>query len=89
VQSKRGSLFESLTNTAVGFVLSVLTWEFIVKPVWDLHTSFAENISITLLFTVISILRGYVLRRVFNHRLTNKNKKRVDHGTTDRGLRTR
>lgn len=75
MQTRKGSLFESLTNTAVGFVISVLTWEFIIKPVWDIHTSFAENLTITMLFTVISIARGYVLRRLFNQ-LHNKNKRK-------------
>lgn len=75
MQSRKGSLVESLAGTAIGFVISVATWEFVVKPVWDLQTSFAENISITLLFTVISIARGYVLRRFFNS-LHNKNKKK-------------
>jgi hypothetical protein len=75
-----------MTNTLVGFVISVLTWEFIVKPVWDLHTSFAENLSITMLFTLISIARGYVLRRFFNH-VTNKKKKPHEHTDRNYGLR--
>ena len=81
MQSRKHSLLESMTNTAVGFVISVLVWEFVVKPVWDIHTTFAENLTITLLFTVISIARGYVLRRFFNH-VTNKKKK--PHEQTDR-----
>lgn len=84
MQSSRQSMVETLTSTAVGFALSVTVWEFVVKPVWSIDTSFAENISITLLFTVVSIARGYVLRRIFNNMLTHKNKKKQSHATTDR-----
>lgn len=74
MQTRRHSLFEQLANTAFGFIVSLLTWEFVVKPIWELHTDFVQNLSITLLFTVISIARGYVCRRLFNC-LNNKNNK--------------
>ena len=80
-------MVETLTSTAVGFALSVTVWEFVVKPVWNIDTSFAENISITLLFTAVSIARGYVLRRIFNNMLTHKNKNK-SHATTDRNFGT-
>lgn len=75
MQTRKGSLAESLAGTAIGFIISVAVWEFVVKPVWDIHTSFAENISITALFTVVSVIRGYVLRRFFNQ-LHNKNNRK-------------
>lgn len=37
-----------------------------VQPVWGIRTSVAENLQITALFTVVSIARGYLWRRVFN-----------------------
>jgi len=88
VQSSRQSMVETLVGTAVGFGLSVAVWEFVVKPGWGLQTSFVENISITLLFTVVSIARGYVLRRIFNNMLTHKNKNK-SHETTDRNYGAR
>jgi hypothetical protein len=72
MQSKRHSLFETLSGTAAGFCLSLLVWEFVVKPAWHLDTSFVENLSITMLFTVVSIARSYAVRRFFNW-LNNKN----------------
>ena len=65
-QSRRLSLIESLAQTAAGFVISMLVWEFIIKPIWDIQTNLADNFVITLLFTVISIARTYLFRRVFN-----------------------
>lgn len=78
MQKAKQSLVETLWGTAIGFVLSVLVWEFVVKPVWGLQTSFIQNIHITLLFTVVSIIRGYVIRRFFNL-LTQKNYKKEQH----------
>ena len=72
MQSKRHSLFETMFGTVSGFVLSLLAWEFVVKPVWGLNTSFVENLSITIFFTVLSVLRSYAVRRFFNW-LNNKN----------------
>lgn len=81
MQSRKGSLTESVANTAVGFVLSVVVWELVVKPVWDIHTTFVQNVQITLLFTVISIVRGYGVRRFFNH--VNKKKKKPHEDIID------
>lgn len=65
-QSRRLSLIESLTQQAVGLFLSILLWEFVAKPVWNIQTDMADNITITLLFTLVSICRGYIFRRIFN-----------------------
>jgi len=86
MQTKTQSLIEQLTSTFVGFLLSLLTWEFVVKPIWEIQTSFIENFQITILFTVVSILRGYALRRVFNT-LHNKNNKEAHENKTDRDYR--
>lgn len=87
MQSRLQSLIEQLFNIGSGFLISLLVWEYVVKPVWHLQTSFAENLHITCLFTVVSIARSYVWRRLFN-RLNNKNKK-VANDHTDRIHRPR
>lgn len=76
MQSRTRSLIEQTLNTASGFLLSVLVWRFIVQPVWEIQTSFAENLSITALFTVVSIARSYAWRRFFNKLDYNNYKKR-------------
>jgi len=83
VQTAKGSLVETLVGTAVGFGVSVLLWEVAVKPIWGIETSFVENLSITTLFTIASIARGYVVRRFFNYMHTNKNK-RVQYDNSHR-----
>ena len=82
MQTHKGSMVETLFSTGSGFVLSVAVWELAVKPIWHIETSFVENLSITALFTMVSIARGYVLRRIFNNMLTHKNKNK-SHDTTD------
>lgn len=78
MQSARHSLIETLIGTAIGFVVSVLVWELVVNPVWHLETSFVSNLSITALFTIVSVIRGYVVRRIFNV-LAHKNNKKEQH----------
>jgi divalent metal cation (Fe/Co/Zn/Cd) transporter len=64
-QSRRHSLIETVTGVAVGFVVSV-TASFVVYPAFGHSFTLSQNIGITIIFTVLSIARGYVVRRVFN-----------------------
>lgn len=66
MQTKRHSLLEQVLNVGSGFVLSSLVWQFVIIKWWDIHTSFSENLQITSVFTVVSVARGYVWRRLFN-----------------------
>ena len=58
------SLIEAIANVAVGFAVAVLT-QIIVFPLFGLQVSLGENLAIGGLFTLASIARSYVLRRVF------------------------
>lgn len=64
-QSRKASLAESIISTALGFVVSMGILEF-VNQVWGLALSLTDNMAITALFTVASVLRQYVVRRGFN-----------------------
>lgn len=64
-QSRRNSLIEACTNIAVGYGLAVLT-QIVAFPLFGLHASLSENLGIGLIFTVVSLARSYVLRRLFN-----------------------
>lgn len=66
-QSRIDSTMEAVTNTAIGFVISLLTW-IAVSHAFDIPMPFATNLAITGIFTVVSIARQYVLRRLFNGR---------------------
>lgn len=68
-QTKLESLVESIFNTSIGFIISLLVWVFIVTPLWDIKVSHVDNIMITIIFTVTSIMRSYFVRRFFNAEL--------------------
>lgn len=67
-QSKLGSLIEACINTAIGF-LTTLVLAPIVYPLFGHTFTLAQNLGITGIFTVVSILRGYAVRRWFNLRI--------------------
>ena len=66
MQSKRWSLIEAATNTIVGYALAVAT-QCAVFPLFGVHVSVAENLALGLVFTAASFIRGYALRRLFEH----------------------
>lgn len=63
-QTRWGAIFETCANTASGFILSYLLWVFVVAPAWKLDVTPADNFWITCIFTVLSLVRGYVWRRI-------------------------
>lgn len=66
-QSRIDSFMESLTNTAIGFILSLVTWHFVALG-FGIPMPLSTNLAITGIFTIVSIVRQYVLRRVFDGR---------------------
>lgn len=64
-QSRKMSFFESCANTALGFAVS-LAAAFIIFPLLGIQSSPIQNIGAVLAFTIISILRNYLVRRIFN-----------------------
>jgi len=58
------SLVEAIANVAVGFLVALLT-QIIVFPLFGLQVSLGDNLAIGGLFTIASIVRSYMLRRVF------------------------
>lgn len=63
-QSRKMSFVEAVSNVIVGFVVAVLT-QAALFPVLGLHVSVAINAVIGSVFTFVSIVRSYILRRVF------------------------
>ena len=63
-QSRLMSLVESLANVLVGYGVAVAT-QMVVFPMFGLAVTVAENLLIGLIFTVVSIVRSYALRRGF------------------------
>ena len=65
-QSRLESLIEASINIGSGFIVSLLLWTFVIVQVWNLPVNMSQNLIITGLFTVLSIVRSYIWRRFFN-----------------------
>lgn len=65
-QKKRWSAIETLTSTAVGFVLSMVANAYVIPWMFAVTVPFTQNIELTLIYTVLSLARGYFVRRAFN-----------------------
>lgn len=66
-QTRVESALESATNIAVGLAVSISA-NLLVLPLFGYSPGFGEALSIGLIFTAISLLRSYALRRWFNRR---------------------
>lgn len=64
-QSKKQSLVESLTNVSIGFSVSLCS-TFAILPILNIESSVSKNITMTIYYTIISIVRSYLIRRFFN-----------------------
>ena len=64
-QSRMMSLVETVANVGIGYGLAVAT-QMAVLPVFGIRVSLLDNLQIGLVFTVVSLLRGYGLRRLFD-----------------------
>ncbi len=67
MQSKLQSLIESLINILIGY-LTALFSQVLIFPIFDIYVSFQDNLLIGLYFTIISLIRSYLVRRYFNNK---------------------
>jgi hypothetical protein len=65
-QSPTMSLIEAATNVIVGYVLAIAT-QIVVFPWFGIETGLSEHLTIGLAFVGVSLVRGFVLRRLFEH----------------------
>lgn len=71
MQTKKHSMIESITNVAVGYGVAFLS-QIVIFPFFGLHTTLRDNALIGFWFTIISIVRSYVLRRIFTYVTENE-----------------
>ena len=63
-QSRAMSFVEAIANVAVGYGVAVVT-QVLILTVFGLHTTLAQNLQMGSIFTIVSLARSYVLRRLF------------------------
>lgn len=65
MQTKKHSHYEILTNQIVGIIIGWLLVYF-VFPLMGVETTATQATISTVIFFVVSYLRGYLIRRLFN-----------------------
>ena len=65
MQSKKHSFIESTVQTFIGLAVSFII-QLCIYPRLNIQVSFNQNVIITVVFTIASIFRGYIIRRIFN-----------------------
>ena len=67
-QTKLGSFYESLINIIIGWTIN-FTANMTVFPLFGWEISIEQNILLGTIYTFISLVRSYVIRRWFNAKL--------------------
>jgi len=70
-QPRHHSAWETISSTFIGFSISTAANYFLL-PLWGYSPSISASIEIGILFTAISLFRGYVIRRFFNYIHTSR-----------------
>ena len=65
MQTKRQSLVESLTSTTIGIIIGIVL-NLTILPVFGYPVSLSDSLWISVIFTIVSIIRSYIIRRWFN-----------------------
>lgn len=65
MQTRSQSMLEATANVLVGYSVSVIA-NLAVLPAWGFKVSAMDAMGIGLVFTLISWIRSYALRRLFN-----------------------
>lgn len=71
-QSRFGSLVESATNIAIGYVVALIS-QLVIFPAYGVDLPLSTNLKIGAWFTVVSLVRSYAIRRWFNARIPHMN----------------
>ena len=64
-QSRTMSAAESVANVVIGYTIALAT-QVVVFNALAIPVSFGQNLWIGAVFTVVSLIRSYLLRRFFN-----------------------
>ena len=86
MQSRVMSLVEAIANVVVGYGVAVLT-QILIFPLFGLHTTLVQNLTMGAVFTLASIARSFTLRRLFEHIRIHRKRGRAQMG--DRRTRAR
>jgi hypothetical protein len=67
-QTRLGSLIEAIINVIIGFSIN-WTANMLIFPLFGFRITASANFVLGLIYTVISVVRSYCIRRWFNAKL--------------------
>lgn len=70
-QSLTMSFAEAVTNVAAGFSFAFVI-QIAIFPIFGIFVSATDNLLIALIFTAVSLLRSFALRRLFESLRTSR-----------------
>ena len=65
MQTKKQSFIESLTSTTIGIIIGIVL-NLTILPIFGYPVSLSDSLWISVIFTIVSIIRSYIIRRWFN-----------------------
>lgn len=68
MQTKRSSFLESCVNVLIGYIVAIAS-QLMIFPWFGINIPFHDNLLIGVYFTIISLIRSYVIRRWFNKKV--------------------
>lgn len=67
MQSRIQSLWESCINILIGYLVALLS-QLLIFPWFGINLPLSSNLLIGVYFTIISLIRSYIIRRFFNRK---------------------
>lgn len=71
-QTRKHSLLESLLNILIGYGIALIA-QLLIFPIFGGRFTLEQNMKIGALFTIVSLVRSYCLRRLFNWLMIRNN----------------
>ena len=65
MQTKKWSMIESLTSTTIGIIIGIVL-NVTILPIFGYPVSLSDSLWISVIFTAVSVIRSYAVRRIFN-----------------------
>lgn len=64
MQNKKQSLLEAIINSVIAFFLNLII-NYLILPFVGIEISISQNIELSIVFVLLSVIRNYVVRRFF------------------------
>ena len=65
MQTEKQSFIETIISVFVWWIIGVIL-NMLVLPLFDYDVSLTDGVLISIIFTAVSIIRSYIIRRWFN-----------------------